>query len=115
MRKVNGYWVDENYNAWDCKLFTEEQANEESFKLTNCHKCINCTDCDRCDGCFDCHSCAGCNNCIGCSNCNGCVYCFFCDNCGYCHFCKECISAFAFKHQTRCTILDGIMQHREDD
>lgn len=94
MKLKNGFWVDANNNAWNCKYYTgteAEQLNKTLINcrnLTNCSHCSNCNDCKNCEGCNDCRSCEGCNNC---RNCDGCVYCSNCRNCRDCNYCSDCI------------------------
>lgn len=41
MKQINNYWVDENNNKWDCGIYTEEQAENFSKSLIDCHSCID--------------------------------------------------------------------------
>lgn len=93
MKQINGYWVDEDGNRWDCKKFTREQAEKFSKSLVNCQDCYNCCDCISCNSCWyckyciDCIDCCDCNNCYDCDFCNYCHYCRYCNDCDFCNYC----------------------------
>ena len=57
MKKVKGFWVDENENRWDCKKYSLDKAIELSKSLIKCYNCNNCENCQYCHSCFDCISC----------------------------------------------------------
>jgi len=48
MKKINGLWIDENNNNWDCSIYSEKEAIEASNSLTNCRDCRNCSYCRNC-------------------------------------------------------------------
>jgi hypothetical protein len=50
MKKENGFFIDENNNAWDCLIETFESATKKSKSLKNCR---NCRDCSYCSDCSD--------------------------------------------------------------
>lgn len=82
MKKIDGYWVDENGNRWnDC---SKERAKELSSSMINCYNCNNCC------GCHYCHNCHYCDNCRNCHNCWGCQYCRVCQDCEDCWDCRGC-------------------------
>ena len=56
MKQINGYWVDENNNRWDCELYSEAKAERYSKTL------IECTECTDCDNCYNCNYCYNCDN-----------------------------------------------------
>lgn len=74
MQQINGYWVDENNNRWDCEKYTKIQAREYSATLINCYGC------DNCCNCFDCWNCVDCFDCRSCKNCWYCAYCLECED-----------------------------------
>ncbi len=100
MKKIDGYWIDENGNRWnDC---SKERAKELSSSMINCYNCDNCWDCRNCHYCHDCwdcrnchycdncYNCDNCHNCHNCNNCDNCRDCWNCDNCDNCHNCRDC-------------------------
>ena len=49
MKKIDGYWIDENGNRWnDC---SKERAKELSSSMINCYNCRNCHNCHYCHNC----------------------------------------------------------------
>jgi len=54
MNEINGYWIDDNHNIWDAKLYSEEQATTFSNGLINCSGCRNCSNCSYCRDCSGC-------------------------------------------------------------
>ena len=90
MKQINGYWVDENNNRWDIKIYTAKQAEKFSKSLVNCYNCDNCSYCDNCDNCDDCNCCSNCKNCRYCSYCDYCNNCSNCRYCRYCFYCHDC-------------------------
>ena len=54
MKKINGYWVDENGNKWNCCLYDEETAVRYSKILINRTDCEDCRYFIRCTNCTDC-------------------------------------------------------------
>ena len=75
MKKINGFWVDENNNSWDCRSYSEEDAIKYSETLINCINCINCSNCINCRNCSNCSNCSYCSDCSNCSNCSNCSGC----------------------------------------
>lgn len=99
LKKINGYWMDENNNRWDTKIYTKEQAEKFSKSLVDCYNCYNCDNCyncrycDYCNNCHNCHQCSYCGNCrysSNCYNCYDCRYCDYCNNCNYSYHCRNC-------------------------
>ena len=93
LKQINKYWVDENNNRWNTKIYTEEKAEKCSKSLVNCYNCYNCMNCNtcfNCNYCDNCHNCGYCNNCHYCNNCENCYYCYYCSNCRDCHSCRNC-------------------------
>jgi len=74
MKKIDGYWVDENNNSWHAKNRTEEQAVKYSESLVDCINCVDCTNCRGCIGCTNCIKCVGCVDCRDCKECVDCRY-----------------------------------------
>ena len=92
MKQINGYWVDENNNRWDIRIYTEEQAEKYSKSLANCNNCFNCRNCYycfNCRNCCDCNYCGDCFSCRNCCDCNNCHNCRCCNNCRNCNYCKD--------------------------
>lgn len=92
MQLINGYWVDDNNNRWNCDFYDEDEAKKYSDNLTNCHDCWNCEgcrDCEDCWGCRDCEDCEGCWNCRDCEDCRGCRD---CEDCWNCEDCRGCVT-----------------------
>ena len=85
MKQISGYWVDENNNRWDIKIYTKGQAEKLSKSLVNCYNCRNCCYCRNCNDCSECSYCRYCRYCNDCCNCNNCRYCFYCYYCRNCH------------------------------
>lgn len=85
MKKINGYWIDENNNKWDCNFYSEEKAIELSKTLIYCDNCFNCSYCSSCRYCHYCHYCDYCRDCSGCNDCNICHSCHHCSYCIGCH------------------------------
>ena len=84
MKKVNGFWTDENNNKWDCDYYTKERAIQLSKTLINCRDCrdcLDCSDCRYCSNCLDCSDCRNCSNCLDCSDCSNCSDCRYCSDC----------------------------------
>ena len=54
MKKINGYWVDENENKQNCCLYDEETAVRYSKILINRTDCEDCRYFIRCTNCTDC-------------------------------------------------------------
>lgn len=46
MKKLYGYWVDENNNRWYYGIYTEEQAEKYSGSLIGCSGCRDCSYCN---------------------------------------------------------------------
>ena len=90
MKQINGYWVDDNNNRWDCELYSKAEAKRYSKTLIDCTNCIDCTDCKFCDYCNYCKFCDHCDNCKFCDHCNYCKFCDHCDNCKFCDYCNYC-------------------------
>lgn len=88
MKKVNGYWVDENENKWYANSCSKKQAEEFSKTLIDC---VGCRDCRNCVGCQDCNGCTGSNYCQHCTSCHGCISCSWCSHCFNCRNCNDCI------------------------
>lgn len=92
MKQINGYWVDENNNRWNCEICSEASAEKFSKTLINCTDCIDCTNCTDCNSCFNCLYCHNCTNCINCWLCHNCISCHLCNSCFdcmYCNFCRK--------------------------
>lgn len=83
MKQIDGFWIDENNNKWDTKIYTEEEAEKRSKSLVNCYNCKNCRNCIGCCYCHDCHDCCYCHDC------RYCRYCRYCCNCDYCNYCRN--------------------------
>lgn len=49
MKQINGYWVDENNNRWDCELYSKAEAERYSKTLIDCTECTDCNNCYNCD------------------------------------------------------------------
>ena len=79
MKKVNGYFIDENNNKWSEKKFTMEEALHLSGTLTDCTNCVNCTNCINCVNSTNCINCTNCFYCIDCIDCNSCTICACCN------------------------------------
>lgn len=77
VKLVEGVWIDKNGNAWNCEIFTKEEAIENSKSLESCFNCYNCKNCTECIKCSNCNNC---ENCTNCNNCDNCRYCNSCDN-----------------------------------
>jgi hypothetical protein len=57
MKLEDGYWIDDNDNRWNSKLYSEEESIKASETL------IDCKNCENCNNCKDCNNCENCNNC----------------------------------------------------
>ena len=86
MELINGYWIDENNNSWDSRIYTKEQAQKCSESLVNCYDCEDCQDCEDCK---DCQRCWICLHCWHCQKCEGCWSCYNCRKCWHCEDCKD--------------------------
>lgn len=56
MKKINGCWVDENENSWDCEKHTKQEAERLSKTLVDCYNCYNCRNCNNCRNCACCEN-----------------------------------------------------------
>lgn len=90
MKQINGYWVDENNNRWDCEICSEVKAETFSKTLINCTDCTDCTKCIDCTNCINCCYCDSCYGCANCLYCHNCVNCHLCSGCVGCHDCDSC-------------------------
>ena len=107
MKKLNGYWTDQDDNKWNCNIYTEEQAIKWSKTLTNCKNCINCRSCYSCNYCDSCYSCNHCNHCNYCNYCDPCNHCNHCNYCNYCNYCDSCNSCNYCNHCNYCYSCDS--------
>jgi len=76
MRLINEFYVDENNNKWDRRLFSLEKATECSKSLVECYFNVNCTNSMYCQFCTNCNYMQECYNCYECQHsyrCNNCV------------------------------------------
>ena len=72
VKLVEGVWIDKNGNAWNCEIFTKEEAIKNSKSLERCFNCYNCKNCVKCIKCKDCENCRNCKNCVKCNDCHSC-------------------------------------------
>lgn len=117
MRKINGFWVDDNNNRWNAHMYTETEAAEVAKTLTNCTDCTDCRDClnctycrncVECDHCIDCVCCTRCLECIDCTNCTRCLGCNHCENCARCSTCRYCSSCEDCNYCSYCASCRGL-------
>lgn len=106
MKKIDGYYVDENGNKWSENLFSEEKAIKFSETMVGCRECTDCEDCRDCSfctNCTNCDYCDYCNNCVDCINCTSCINCVTCNACSDCDDCKECANCVLCGECRDCT------------
>ena len=60
IKLVDDKWIDKNGNAWNCEIFTKEEAIENSKSLESCFNCYNCKNCTECIKCSNCNNCENC-------------------------------------------------------
>lgn len=83
--------------------------NADSYKLTECERCINCVFCNRCQQCVRCNYCTDCMgsshlthctrctschhmaNSLECTNCASSAYLVLCRNLSECNYCFGCV------------------------
>jgi hypothetical protein len=72
LAKFNGiaYWMDNNYNYWNSRLYTESEAWNISKTLVNCFYCFDCKECTNCIRCKECCDCNNLQDSSFCLNCN---------------------------------------------
>lgn len=92
MKKVKGYWTDENKNSWDADIYTEEEALEASSTMAGCRKCLNCISCMNCISCRNCRACLNCRHSQHCLSCRDSRKCVSCRNCISCRNCRACLN-----------------------
>ena len=86
VKKICGYWVDQNGNRWEAAIYSKKEAEESGLESSkNCTNCFhseyleNCIDCNDCDDCSYCVECTDCQKSSNLNNCTGCVSCVNCD------------------------------------
>jgi len=90
MKKIDGFYVDENNNKWSTEVETLETATAKSKTLIGCRDCSDCRYCSNCSNCSDCRYCRYCSYCSSCSSCRDCSSCSDCRYCSNCSSCSDC-------------------------
>ena len=104
MKQKDGYWIDNENNAWNAQWYSKADAIVQSRSLQHCNDCVNCKACIHCSGCTNCNECAYCYGCVYCNNCDCCSR---AKSCSACHYCVHCSYCKACAHNENCTGVIG--------